>query len=112
MSTGSSKKLGIKSPVNFPKGFSIFEITTKQHPRTHKVNNNSICKPSVENRLLIVYYVWEKVRTMKIRTSKFKKNIEKSSKDQNIESVYLVHHYYDIRTSKSVFLVHHNIEID
>jgi hypothetical protein len=27
--------------------------------------------------------------------SKLKKNIEKSSKHQNIESVFLVHHYYD-----------------
>ncbi len=31
---------------------------------------------------------------------------------QNIASVFLVHHYYDIRTSKSVFLVDQNIKID
>jgi hypothetical protein len=37
---------------------------------------------------------------MKFRTSKTKKNIEKSSKLQNIKSVFLVHHYYDITTSK------------
>jgi len=42
----------------------------------------------------------EKVTTMKIRTSKTKKNIKKSSKHQNIESIFLVHHYYDINTSK------------
>ncbi len=36
----------------------------------------------------------EKVTTTKIRTSKTKKNIEKNSKYQNIESVFLVHHYY------------------
>ncbi len=44
--------------------------------------------------------VREKVTTTKIRTSKTKKNIEKSSKHQNIESIFLVHHYYDITTSK------------
>ncbi len=29
-----------------------------------------------------------------------------------IKNVFLVNHYYDIRTLKSFFLVHHNIEID
>jgi len=32
--------------------------------------------------------------------SKFKKNIEKSSKHQNIESVFLVHHYYNNQNVK------------
>ena len=45
----------------------------------------------------------ERVRTTKIRTSKFKKNIEKSSKHQNIESVFLVDHYYNITTLKVSF---------
>ncbi len=63
----------------------------------------------------------EKVRTTKIRTSKFKKNIENVSKHQNTESVFLVHHYYYNQNIESVFLVHHyydnqniekNIEID
>ena len=35
-----------------------------------------------------------------IRTSKTKKNIKKSSKHQNIESLFKVHHYYNITTSK------------
>ncbi len=65
--------------------------------------------------------VREKVRTMKIRTSKFKKNIENVSKHQNIESVFLDHHYFYNQNIESVFLVHHyydnqniekNIEID
>ncbi len=43
----------------------------------------------------------EKVTTTKIRTLKTKKNTEKSSKHQNIESIFLVHHYYDITTLKS-----------
>ncbi len=42
----------------------------------------------------------EKVTTTKIRTSKTKKNIKKRSKHQNIKSVFLVHHYFDITTSK------------
>ena len=62
-------------------------------------------------------FLREKVRTTKIRTSKFKKNIENVSKHQNIESVFLVHHYYYNQNNKSVFLVHHyydnqNIEKD
>ena len=42
----------------------------------------------------------ERVTTTKIRTSKFKKNIENVSKHQNIESVFLVHHYYDNQNVK------------
>ncbi len=65
----------------------------------------------------ISFRVWEKVRTTKIRTSKFKKNIKNVSKHQNIESVFLVHHYYYNQNIESVFLVHHyydnqNIEKD
>jgi hypothetical protein len=52
------------------------------------------------------YLFGEKVRTTKIRTSKFKKNIENVSKHQNIESVFLVHHYYDNQN------IEKNIEID
>jgi uncharacterized protein with PQ loop repeat len=33
--------------------------------------------------------IWEKVRTTKIRTSKFKKNVKNVSKHQNIKSVHL-----------------------
>jgi hypothetical protein len=39
--------------------------------------------------------LWEKVTTRNFTMSKFKKNIEKSSKHQNIKSVFLVHPYYD-----------------
>jgi hypothetical protein len=53
---------------------------------------------------------WEKVTTTKIRTSKSKKNVEKFVSHHYVESVFLVHHYYDITTSKSIFLVDHNIE--
>ncbi len=49
---------------------------------------------------------WEKVTTTKIRMSKTKKNIKKFVDHHYIESVLLVHHYYNIRTLKSVFLVH------
>ena len=55
---------------------------------------------------------WEKVTTTNFTTSKFKKNIEKSSKHQNIKSVFLVHHYYNNQNIESVFLVDQNIEID
>jgi hypothetical protein len=51
-------------------------------------------KGNKEN-LLLDYFLWEKVRTRKIRTSKFKKNIENASKHQNIESVYLSFHKSD-----------------
>jgi hypothetical protein len=34
---------------------------------------------------------------------KFKKNVEKSSKHQNVEIVFFVFHYYEIRTSKMAF---------
>jgi hypothetical protein len=72
-------------------------------------------------KLSFKWLFWEKVRTTKIRTSKFKKNIKNISKHQNIESVFLVHHYYYNQNIASVFLVHHyydnqnikkNIEID
>ena len=70
---------------------------------------------------MICNFLREKVRTTKIRTSKFKKKIENVSKHQNIESVFLLHHYYYNQNIESVFLVHHyynnqniekNIEID
>jgi hypothetical protein len=51
--------------------------------------------------------IGERVTTTKIRTLKFKKNIKNVSKHQNIESVFLVHHYYDNQNIESVFLVHH-----
>jgi hypothetical protein len=41
-----------------------------------------------------------KVRTTKIRTLKFKKNIENVSKHQNIESVHLNFHKSDIENQK------------
>ncbi len=40
-------------------------------------------------------FYWVKGTTTNFTTSKFKKNNEKSSKHQNIKSVFLVHHYYN-----------------
>jgi hypothetical protein len=51
------------------------------------------------------YLLGETVTTTKITTLKIKKNIEKSSKHQNIKSVFLVHHNYEIDKDQ-------NIEID
>jgi hypothetical protein len=42
----------------------------------------------------------ERVTTTNFTTSKFKKNIKKSSKHQNIKSFFLVHHYYDNQNVK------------
>ncbi len=49
-------------------------------------------------------FLGERVRTTKIRTSKFKKNIEKFVNHHYIESGFLVDHYIE---NQCVFLAHH-----
>ena len=48
-------------------------------------------------------FVWEKVTTTNLTTSKTKKNIKKFANHHCIKSPFFVDHYYDITTSKMAF---------
>ncbi len=74
------------------------------------VQVESKLKSNVKRRKFVQVKLWGEGHYYKNQNVKNQKNIKKFVKHHYIESVFLVHHYYNIRTSKSIFLVDHYIE--